>query len=287
MSMNLSSIGNSSIIHHQDINSQDYEQYCKHKDYLVIHHRDQDIFRMVVSNYDDYIKLVGGLSSEDINLGDWNHVDYVQFNFSRHILNFLFAMRSFLDHSEVKIKRLHGEESQIWKEFRESCSQAYDSSFSYRFMYRLRNYLQHIGMPPCTLNTRAGFANPDRKEIVRFHEVLFNRDTLLEFDGWGKALRDELVNLPSQFDVTGHVTTMMTHIKNINITIIKHDIPQLAEAANYIYNMISTLDRSQGLPAITNSSMTTEGRLDLSIEWIPIHLVFDMLWVMNFSSDVS
>jgi hypothetical protein len=56
---------------------------------------------------------------------------------NRRILNFLYSFRTFLDHWETKLKRRYGKDSEQVRRFKAACSDAYDSCFSYRFIYKL------------------------------------------------------------------------------------------------------------------------------------------------------
>jgi hypothetical protein len=64
---------------------------------------------------------------------------------NRHVLDFLFAVRTYLDHSERRAK--HEADPDVADDFKRLTGKFYDEIFSFRFMYRLRNFAQHCGMP--------------------------------------------------------------------------------------------------------------------------------------------
>ena len=64
------------------------------------------------------------------------------------IVNYLTSMKMFLDHSELDLKRRDDKDSGVrFKNWRIDCSAEYDDYFAYRFLYRFRNYILHIGLP--------------------------------------------------------------------------------------------------------------------------------------------
>jgi len=63
----------------------------------------------------------------------------IDFSLNRHLLNFLGAMRFFLDHTQTRLTRHYGDNSPPLMAFKARTAQAYDTKFAYRFMYKLRN----------------------------------------------------------------------------------------------------------------------------------------------------
>jgi hypothetical protein len=66
---------------------------------------------------------------------------------NQHIVNYIISSRTFIEHSESHIKRTYGETSQQYLELKAEQSRFYDSHFSYRFNYILRNYIVHRDLP--------------------------------------------------------------------------------------------------------------------------------------------
>jgi hypothetical protein len=68
-------------------------------------------------------------------------------DFNRMFLNYLSSFRTFIDHNETTIKRKYGKDSLEAREFKKLTNNTYDKYFAYRFLYKLRNYSQHCGLP--------------------------------------------------------------------------------------------------------------------------------------------
>jgi len=105
---------------------------------------------------------------------------------NKYFLNYLSSVKTFLDHTETKLKKNYGDQSQRYKCFKEICSKSYDASFSYRFIIKLRNYSLHCGMPLGGLTLQSEEKPPFSGNIYHSFEAKFNREKLLEYDSWGR-----------------------------------------------------------------------------------------------------
>jgi hypothetical protein len=75
-------------------------------------------------------------------------MDALDLHVSRALMNIMCSFRTFLDHADTYLSRTFGVESDelaAWKTLQKS---EYDQHSAYRFLYKLRNYVQHVGMPP-------------------------------------------------------------------------------------------------------------------------------------------
>jgi hypothetical protein len=151
--------------------------YTKSKQRFVQFSYDQQLFEIVRTNYIEFAKAMSGYLAEYVDNPsmNWSRADEIIKEANRLILNFLSSVRTFLDHSELHLKRRYGKDSQQVKRYEEICSQQYDGEFSYRFVYQLRNYVQHCGMP-------VGH---------------FSLSSKLVDDSWGKQLENEIRQLPA------------------------------------------------------------------------------------------
>jgi hypothetical protein len=120
-------------------------------------------------------------------------------NLNRCLLNLLSAIRSYLDY--VETKRKYGDASSSITRFKKSCSDAYDNSFSYRFLYRFRNYAQHCGLPLTRAFSNAETTEHGSESVHRSLEVGIHRDELLAAKFNLGKLKTEFANQPSVIDV--------------------------------------------------------------------------------------
>ncbi len=108
------------------------------------------------------------------------------------LINYLTAMRLVLDHTETRLNRKFGESSSEFKTFKEAASFEFDNSFEYRFISKLRNFVQHCGMPLNHAEENAKLLDETTGASKHSFEVGFDpKELLKEFKKWGR-LRKEL-----------------------------------------------------------------------------------------------
>ena len=174
---------------------------------------------------------------------------------NRLILNLLSSIRTYLDHTETRLKRDYGDSSEEYLLFKEETSKAYDNSFEYRFLYKLRNYSQHCGLP-------AGSA-----EITSFQDenliwrdkmnVFFSRDKLIsQYDGWGNLIKKDLLAMPENFDVLSLVDKMYDHLKSINEKIKKKIREHYKQDAQFLFSLLPKLSHLVGMPCLIKMEET-------------------------------
>lgn len=116
--------------------------------------------------------------------------DRVSLNINRLFLNYVFSFRTYIDHLETFLKRTFGDTSNEVIAFKKLTAELYDNHFEYRFIYKLRNYAQHCGLPIDVFNI-----NPSIYEGVYDVKINieFDPDLLLvKFHAWGTQLKKEL-----------------------------------------------------------------------------------------------
>ena len=132
-----------------------------------------------------------------------------------NILNLMMSARTFLDHMETYIKREYGKESNEIKLFKKLTANEFDNRFSYKFMYKLRNYVQHCGMPPLSYSKSKVMEGKSPHTSITLE---FDRDELIKgFDGWGAIVRPELEAQESKFNALSIVEEFVTSILRIYV----------------------------------------------------------------------
>lgn len=228
---------------------------------------DQQAYHFVQLNFNEYVNLLKRYLQEYTKNPRMTNMRVMYFNINRHIFNTLSSIRMFLDHNEYNLKKQYGNDSFRVKRFKEVCSLVYDNSFSYRFLYKLRDYAQHCGMPLGSLGLTAKESSDVPNGIYRSLSVQFDRDALLsKFDKWGVRLSKEITRLPCHFEVTPHISEVMKSIDKIYLTLIKDDFPQLLQAAEYIKRLIAPTKDMIGVPAIIRIKKVGDGIKDLELE---------------------
>lgn len=271
----------------RDLGDEEYQDYKKASDCLFEFSRDEQLYTIVRLNYDDFLGVLKKYSeeyAEGKHAMNWILMERMVLNINRLLLNFLSAIRTFLDHTQTKLTKRYGPQSDRLERFKEACSKCYDANFSYRFLIKLRNYSQHCGMPLGKLTLHSEENPPYSGHVYHSLEAKFSRDDLLKFDLWGTRIQKEISQLPSEFDIVPHVVDMMKCIEKINLVLIEEDFPELFKSAGFIEQLISPARGKGGVPCILKFLEISRGanaeikNIEVEITNIPLHIV---QFVMN------
>ena len=209
-----------------------------------------ELFHILVWNLEEFIRgIASHLRAYATRNMDTGPPRLPHLDINRLALNCLSSMRTYLDHLETSIAKRHGAESANLKNFRQYCAEAYDSQFSYRFLYRLRNYAQHCGLPigQITFSTRP--SEQDASVPLHSLQIAVLRDRVLsEFD-WG-SLKEEVVAQQPTIDISYHMTETMGALELINSRVMEDELPSLVESAERIHDLVGTIQFDEGEPCI-------------------------------------
>lgn len=152
----------------------------------------RDLFH---ASFDNYLELSRYLEKKESN-EDTDGFGGISSNVNRMLINYLSSMKMFVDHTEIKFKKSYGAKSDIFKKWKALTSTEYDKHFAYRFLYKLRNYTQHIGFPIDSVSVH--HVDREKRVIIPY----FVRDKLLEssFD-WDSRLKKDLNEQSNDFRV--------------------------------------------------------------------------------------
>ncbi|SEG09623.1 hypothetical protein [Marinobacterium lutimaris] len=188
--------------------------------------------------------------------------------FAQRVSNFLASASLYLTNSEVLIKKVFGKKSSelaSWNEYRRSM---HEESFAYRFMYDLRNYSQHYGLPISGHNVLIDNMLTNDKSIEL--SVYVSRNSLLEDDFNWRKLRAEIENQGENIDIIPLVDIYFGILKKLLVKYIDLHAEDLISCNSYI----STFYKIFGIPKDTSPLLFIgEGTEDQPIpqhaEYIP------------------
>jgi len=153
LSMNL---GNDNNPNYQFIKEIEEISYLKIKDQInIVNEVDDSIDLFLIHNYNfqktvdfhngDFRDFIENMT-EPIKT-DKNEYTHIKIEINRILLNYLSSFRMLIDHSERLIKKRFGKDSKDFLKFKKTLKNIYDNHFEYRFIYKLRNFCQHCGIP--------------------------------------------------------------------------------------------------------------------------------------------
>jgi hypothetical protein len=274
-------IRNKGITEIRGLSEKEYQDYKEASNRLFGFSEDQRLYAIVLLNYDDLLNIIKKYTkehAENVHPIDTLFMERMSLNINRHILNLLSSVRSFLDHTETKLKRKYGVESDRYKSFKDVCKKMYDTSFSYRFLSKLRNYSQHCKMPLGGISLSSKEDPPYSGNIRYSFQTYFVRDELLTYDSWGKIAK-EIAQLPPKIDIIPHFVQMMDCLKKINVVLITDDLPELFRSAEFIEQLISPAQGKEGIPCILKFSDIRRDvngkveRMKMQMVNIPFHII--------------
>ncbi len=240
-----STYDNSTFLDVKELSEDEYNKYSSIIINLMKLENEQGLYKIIVLNYNDFIAKTN-LSIKNINLSDMESFSIFYLDINRHILNVLSSIRTYLDHTETRLKKEFGKNHTITNKFKELVKKAYDENFSYRFLYKLRNYSQHCGLPAGSLKTTAsndgGF-----KEVLTL--ALVRDDLLNNYDSWS-IVKEEIKNKDEEFDIINLLKDKVEILKNINEEISKLVYNEYFDEANSLMELLWLAKNKTGTPCL-------------------------------------
>jgi hypothetical protein len=201
-----------------------------------------DLLNDSVANYNEFVEpfnALQGIETDDAQ-SDARGRDLAR-QINRRLLNYLSSTRLFLDYSESRLKRTYGKTSDEVVVFKELCKMIFDTDFSYRFAYKLRNYTQHFGLP-ITRAERTGKleSSPDSASIFTTR-IAFNVPELLSRgkDVWG-PVRKDLQASPPDLDVASVLRGVPATLALIMRGLLRIEGEHLLDAARVVRETLRT-----------------------------------------------
>lgn len=224
------------------LGNEEIEIYDAQKNILMEFVNDFALVEYVRLNYESLMELLNEtvikVAKEPSFIGSYPFKTF-PFLLNTRILNYMMSVKTLLGHMETSINRRYGENSTEFVEFKALTANEFDSKFSYRFMYKLRNFVQHCGMPPLSYTISKSLDETSSTLSVELI-VYFMRDELIRgFSKWGTPVKADLTQMDESFPI---MPIFNEHINSIFKVYIlfneKYHITKALKAKEYIINLI-------------------------------------------------
>lgn len=276
----LASVKGETISGVRGVSDEEYAIYRAHRDVLSSFSRDYELLKLVLEGHQDFCQGlvdVSGSMIGEVNMINQNHLHILTFKTSRLMLNLLGSVRTFLDHAQTSVSRRYGSASEQMAYFKSLTAFQFDNVFSYRFLYKLRNYTQHCGMPPVGYSVDIV---PDDGLRMDLH---FIRKYLLEeYKEWGVVVKKELESSEGPLSVLGLLDEHVKSVIGIFLDFYdKYNYEEVGRSKGWMCEFLSDLspdDKYCFLGAEPKEVQGAEG-MSFKIEWVPTFMVRDVLWV--------
>ncbi|MEK4816854.1 hypothetical protein [Macrococcoides caseolyticum] len=131
--------GDKNMIGRNFLSTQDEDMLSKvYKTFSKINNT-KIVYSMVKENAKELLEYIGKLNDQEQS--------EVNYQSNRYLLNYLAMARLFIDRVEENIAENYTKNSVEYINFKKLTSNEYDSSFTYRLLWDLRNYTQHYALP--------------------------------------------------------------------------------------------------------------------------------------------
>lgn len=188
---------------------------------------------------------------------------------AQKISNFLSSTSAFLAQTETQLRRIHGRDSPELKAWDEKRKNLHASSFSYRFLYELRNFAQHRALPFSSFNI-AGVRAVENTPLLFKAGAFILREGLLGVGYDWKKLQVEIQQQPSEFEVLPLISEYLHSLRQLCLDVVQLHSVQLAECARYFDAVHRTLKTPMGaVPVIFIGESTSKDIPPSRFESIP------------------
>ncbi|MDH0061464.1 hypothetical protein [Leclercia adecarboxylata] len=255
------------------LTNEEIEGYNIQKNILMEFVNDFALLEYVRLNYESLMELLNEtvmkVAKEPSFIGSYPFKTF-PFLLNTRILNYMMSVKTLLDHMETSINRRYGGDSTEFVEFKALTANEFDSKFSYRFMYKLRNFVQHCGMPP--LSYKISKSLDDTTSTISVELIVyFMRDELLRgFSKWGTLVKAELTQMNESFPI---MPIFNEHINSIFRVYVlfneKYRMAKTLKAKEYIINFIGEREDYTDDEYIIAKLIKTEAGLNINKKTIP------------------
>jgi hypothetical protein len=185
------------------------------------------------------------------------------------VVNWLTSVRLFLDHEETHLKRRFGKDSTQVTHFEAAKAAAYDGRVGYRFAYRLRNFVQHCGLPWSRIEI--GPVTQVGTRATQAVDLVLDRDKLLSaYREWGPVKAD-LNAMPPKFGLLPLAAEAMDGLRDVHQACAELDLDDALEHCEEVVAVVERIKAREpnGHPAAFRYSGDPHSQLQLTPRIIP------------------
>jgi len=218
----------------RELSLEEIKQFNESVNALSDFNRTYSLFEMCEENYNALENYYHELSS--ITGGNQQTWHMVIIKWCTFTSNYLSSFRMFIDHHETTLEKSSDPSNNLYDKFKKITAYHYDSYFSYRFLWNLRNYIQHCGFPACSWELSE--LKEGLKKGQTQVKIIYNRDGLLQGFDW-KNLATELESQPSNIEVMPLIRELNSSIIDITKFITNQQRMMLQEPLDILSGLIS------------------------------------------------
>lgn len=271
----LSTVSNALINGVRGLSEEEFNKFSKAITDLEKFHNEESLYNLIELNFNDLNLKINFYLNQYINGAklDFSNFSFQFIDLNRLILNLLSSIRTYLDHTETRLKRNFGESSDEYKFFKKLTAECFDNNFAYRFLSKLRNYSQHCGLPTGSLSIS------DRAEGKYLNLYLLRDDLLNDFSSWGTIVKPDLENQDEKFDLLPLLRLKAELLKDVNTKLNAILLTKLTTQGSQLLELIKECQNfGHGVPSLLKISGDVDSPA-LELKWFPLHVISNVMGI--------
>lgn len=220
----------------KEISHKEFEILKESVEYVKFYRQFEELFELVRFNINELWTYL-------VNISEYHRlnaiVEYDDFFdpiliSNQRLANILTSHRTFIDHVAHKFSQRYGKNSDELNKFNLITKELFDHNFAYRFFSKLRNFLQHYGLPITRILFNKHFDEISKKNVFHSVSIFIKKDELLDYDGWGKVVLSDLTKIKEDINVKNLLNEFFSSIVILYKKLKEILIPQFENAQNQI-----------------------------------------------------
>jgi hypothetical protein len=185
---------------------------------------------------------------------------------------FLTAMRSFLDQADRQLKRQFGTNSSQREALKRSTATEYDRSPPYRFLYHLRNHVQHHSVPlgPTVARSTLAMTEAGDEHVEHRLRICCSREQLLADGQFKSIVAQWLEEQDAQFEIAPLLVSCMGSLRSIRTVYDRQRAPSAMAAAERLELLFALFEGLPGQPGFARVKETGGNAQPMDFTGIPI-----------------
>lgn len=236
----------------RELTTEELATYKNAIEHLTEYKRSTMILPLVDANLEELNQHIAGvLHMPGPDFHNRTTLESLTLTTNRCLANYLASVKLFLDHTYTRLSRRYGKESSQLAAFRSATAAVFDAEPAYRILYKMRNFLQHCGMPIKLIHFSSAIG-PDGTTVVHDCGILCDVDYLLEsFSEWGKARADLIARAP-RLNLPPLLPPFQAAIHHINAVVNASEQAMLTSSRNTIATILDQGTTSEARGAVAD-----------------------------------
>ncbi|WP_159001546.1 hypothetical protein [Streptomyces sp. SBT349] len=237
-------------------------------------------FNLVIRGYSNIKMMLHAFSNAEQFGGNFRRLnrDILKESLISELTNWLAARRLYLENERNLILSQYSDASGEMDEFRQATSAAFDSREGYRFLYNLRDYVQHCGLPPGSLHVSG---STEKRRVV----LTLDKSRLLTARfNWSKHAKTLLLSWPAAIPLLPLMDEAMDGYARIEERMLRINLRRCIQLAPLLLQSLRSFDHSGGAPALFKFSSTPLGADSVNIATRGIPAISELGKVISAAS---